>query len=418
MPDLCVVIVDPYSSGAMLADVLQSRRIKCVAVDSSPTLPSAMKSKFASEHFVEVIQHRGYLKPTLRAVRQHCPTHILAGFESGVELADWLATQLALPGNDPRYHASRRDKFSMTELVAARGLRIARQFCSDQIISILEWIHANLDWPVIVKPCRSVASDLVFRCLNQAEVRYACEQILSNCNILGERNSSVLIQEYLDGTEYAVDVVSLSGQKVNTAIWQYHRPTDTNDFTCYDAMSLLPYAGARQDALKQFAFSVMEALGIEFGPAHCEIMWVQDEPVFIEVGVRLSAGSNATLSRSCGGISQLDKTIQAIVDPDQFLATLDDVPSLKQFAANVFLHPPCPGTLVQTHYLEQIEALTTFHSLSVARTPGTELGRVAGLVTLVHPDPAAVQQDIHTVRALVRAGLFQIKPTSTRSSTP
>lgn len=408
-PQNCTVIVDPYSAGAMLAEALQERGAECVAVESSPTHPANMKSRFSPDSFREVIRHQSDFDHTLAAVRSHRPTHVLAGFESGVEFAEQLSVALSLPTNDPTLREARRDKFLMAQAVNRHGLRTALQFSSRHVEEIIDWIRNTLDWPVIVKPPRSAASDNVFRCRGVDEVRRAAETILTQANALGADNQAVLVQEFLDGVEYAVDTVSLGARRKLTAIWQYRRPAGSDNFVCYDAMTLLPYTGTRQDALRDYAFEVLSALSISFGPAHCELMWVGGEPVLVEVGARLTGGINAILSRICGGTCQLDETVESVLAPDRFLATLHESPILKRRAANVFLITHHQGRLKRTHGLDQISRLPTLHSMSVASRPGMELKRVSGLITLVDENMHAIEQDIDVIRSLESPGMFELE---------
>ena len=175
-------------------------------------------------------------------------------------------------------------------------------------------------------------------------------------------------------------------------------------------MTLLPYGGRRQAALRAYAFRVLDALGIRFGPAHCELMWVDGEPVLMEVGARLSAGINAELSRICGGICQLDETVDAILAPEAFLGSLNQRATLQRRAANVFLHPQRPGTLRRVNHLDALATLPTLHSMSIQMTPGEPVRRVAGRVTLVAAGMRALRRDMARVRRLERAGLFDTDP--------
>jgi biotin carboxylase len=393
----------------MLAEALRARSADCIAVESSPRLPQAMRSRFDPGVFRDVIQHDFDLEKTVNALKSHQPTHVIAGFESGVELAEQLGERLRLPVNGPLPKEGRRDKFVMTEAVRAYGLRVAMQFRSNQIPEILERVRNTLDWPVILKPSKSVASDLVFCCQSGDDVRRAAEAILTSPNVLGCGNQAVLVQEFLEGSEYAVDIVSHEGQKKITAIWEYNRPTGVRNYVGYDAMTLLPYLGERQESLRSYAFDVLDALAIRFGPAHCELMWVAGEPILVEVGARLSAGNNAVLSRICGGICQLDETVESILAPDRFLATRSHQPRLERRAANVFLAPRRQGRLRRVHGLEAIRRLPTFYSLSMGAKPGDQLSRVAGLVTLIDEEIQAIQRDIEVIRELERDGIFEVE---------
>jgi len=406
----CVAIVDPFSSGAMLATALRERRIACVAVLSSARIPESMRSRFDRAAFAAVIEHGGDLERTIEALRDYEPDHVVAGFESGVALADALSERMSLTSNGTALSSARRDKHEMLEVAHARGLATPRHFRSADAESALAWIRAEVGWPVILKPVASVASDNIHRCASAEDVERAMSAILSRPDILGETNHDVLVQEFLAGREYVVDTVSVGGRRKATAFWAYDHPGGDPDAVGYDTMRLLPYEGIPQDRLRAFAFEVMDALGIDHGPGHCEIMWVNDDPVLVEVGARLTAGINAVLSGICGGISQLDETVDALLAPEAFLASMGDRPRLRQRAANVFLMPPATGRLTRVRGLDVIERLPTLHSMSVRAEPGDVVHRVAGLVTLVAEDMQAIERDIGVIRRLERDGLFEVRP--------
>jgi len=408
---ICIVIVDPYSAGAMLAEALRARGVKCIAVESSQAITKAMRSRFNPAVFWDIIRHEGDYGRTLGTVRRHRPAFVVPGSESGVELAEQLGHDLDLPANGAALREARRDKFLMAEAVRDRGLRTAVQFLSCDAGEIVDWTESTLDWPVIVKPPKSVASDSVAFCRSSDEVRAAAERILTATNVLGCRNHAVLVQEFLFGTEYIVDTVNRDGRRKTTAIWQYNRPpTAVNgEFVSYDAMTLLPYAGERQQALQSYAYKVLDALAIDFGPAQCELMWVDGEPVLVEAAARLSGGIGALLSGTCGGISQIDETVDILLEPERFHATLDDKPRLQRRAVILFLVPHKRGRLIRVRGLDEIWRLPTLHSASVSAQPGDMLKRVAGVVTLIDEDIQSIERDVGVIRALEREGMFEVE---------
>jgi biotin carboxylase len=407
----CIVIVDPYSAGAMLAEALRARGVKCIAVESSQTIPKAMRSRFNPAVFWDIIRHEDNYGRTLDAVGRHRPVFVVPGSESGVDLAEKLGDDLGLPANGAALREARRDKYLMAEAVRARGLRTAAQFQSSDIEEIVAWVKSTLDWPVIVKPPKSVASDSVALCHSTDELRTAAARILSATNALGCRNHAVLVQEFLAGTEYIVDTVSHDRRRKTTAFWQYNRPPTegTGEFVSYDAMTLLPYAGERQEALQSYAFKVLDALAIDFGPAQCELMWVDGEPVLVEAAARLSGGMGALLSGICGGISQVDETVSSLLEPERFLATLDETPRLQRRVVNLFLVPHRRGRLIRIRGFDEIRRLPTLHSASVGAQPGDMLKRVAGVVTLIDEDIESIERDIGVIRALEREGMFEVE---------
>ena len=61
---------------------------------------------------------------------------------------------------------------------------------------------------VVVKPARGAASGDVYVCRGEEEVKTAFEKIKGSPKYGGGVNEEVLVQEYLEGQEYAVDTVS------------------------------------------------------------------------------------------------------------------------------------------------------------------------------------------------------------------
>jgi len=412
--EICIVIVDPYSAGAMLAEALRAHGVKCIAVESSQAIPKAMRSRFNPAVFWDIIRHEDDYGRTLDAVGSHQPAFVVPGGESGVELAETLANELELPTNGASLRDARRDKYLMAEAVRARGLRTAAQFLSSDVGDIVDWTESTLVWPAILKPPKSVASDSVFFCNSADEVRAAAGRILTANNVLGCRNHAVLAQEFLAGTEYIVDTVSRDGHRKTTAIWEYNRPpaVERGDFVAYDAMTLLPNGGERQQALQSYTFKVLDALSIDFGPAQCELMWVDEEPVLVEAAARLSGGIGALLSGICGGVSQIDETVDILLEPEMFLATLNEKPRLQRRAMILFLVPYQSGRLIRVRGLDEIHRLPTLHSVSVSAQPGDMLKRVAGVVTLIDEDIQSIKHDVDVIRALEQGGMFEVESKS------
>jgi hypothetical protein len=92
----------------------------------------------------------------------------------------------------------------------------------------------------VVKPYRGVASDGnacfdyycvilnascliagVFKCTNIDEAMKAFENLNRKPLYGGGLSEGVLVQEYADGTEYAVDTVSADGEIKVVALWRY-----------------------------------------------------------------------------------------------------------------------------------------------------------------------------------------------------
>ena len=403
-------IIDPFASGAWLAPDFSARGIECIAVRSTASIPEVFATSFIPGDFVEVIQHEGDVVRTANSLRDHDVRFALAGCELGVELSDALSDRLCFPSNGAAGSPARRDKFLMAEKVRNAGLRTPDQLRSGDRDEVVEWARRRDRWPVVVKPLRSSSSDHVSRCETASEVGEAFDDILRSPTVLDQTNDAVLVQEYLEGTEYIVDTVSRDGRHLLAAVWSYGKPASATSFVCYDSMTLLPGDGEKQRALVEFACGVLDALGIRHGPAHCELMWVDEEPALVEVGARLSAGNNCTVNRECSGVCQLDLTVEAYADPERFLARDARPYVLTRAATNVFLMPETTGILRGAPRLAEVEALESVVEMHVGLEPGEPVPRVAGVVTLLHDDPSVIERDLRHIRELERSGLYDIEP--------
>src|SRR4051812_42751426 len=96
-----VAIVDPYSSGALLAPAFTARGRECVAVQTDRAVPTIFRSSFSPDDFAAVLRADAGVARTAARLRRLRVGHVLAGAEPGVELADELSERLGLPANGP-----------------------------------------------------------------------------------------------------------------------------------------------------------------------------------------------------------------------------------------------------------------------------------------------------------------------------
>ena len=170
---------------------------------------------------------------------------VMAGAETGVEVADRLATRCHTLNNGEKLSTARRNKYHMGETVRAAGIRAVQQQRATEWSQIEAFLA---DWNpnpfcVVVKPIQSAGSDDVFKCQSVEETRAAFDKINGAINGLGLVNEGVLVQEFLDGTEYVIDSVSRDGVHKVTAIWEYDKRSVNDANFVYFGMKMLPASG-------------------------------------------------------------------------------------------------------------------------------------------------------------------------------
>jgi biotin carboxylase len=330
-----VIVVDPYSTGGTLAFELNRHGFKVISVHSEemdkseelksmvphglkPIYEAAILYEGDHDHMLETIDKTGF---KIIAV--------LAGAETGVHLADELSERLGLLTNGTAFTDARRNKYLMGEAVRASGLRAVQQsLCSTwaEVTAVIDSWQPS-PFRVVLKPVESAGGDCVALCSNMDEVRAAFDAIVGKPNGLGMLNTYALVQEYLDGPEYVIDMVSRDGvHKAASVIAYDRRAINGIAFACCGERFLW---GDSEKASELIAYQkgVLDALGIKNGPSHGEVKWFKGEPVLVEVGARCHGceGAWKKLEDRAYGANQATLTVEAYLFPERFTAAPDRV---------------------------------------------------------------------------------------------
>ncbi|MFI5868330.1 ATP-grasp domain-containing protein [Streptomyces sp. NPDC051546] len=411
-----LVVVDPYSSGSALA-----RRAKelygldSIAVLTSQTLPTALLATYPAEDFVAELRYTDVLT-TARALEALCggrPGHLICGSEPGVEAYDQLAAHWGMRPNTGSSQA-RRDKFLMQERLRDAGVRYIPHHLAEDIESAVEWCAASGLDEYVVKPVKSFATDGVFFCSSPDEVRAACEKLFGRDDIAGELITQVLVQERMVGTEFVVDSVSLDGSAFVVNMFRYAKETVAGN-PVYRAMSSVDVGD--YPGIVLYVEQVLEALGIENGPAHSELILTEDGPVLIETGARMHGGLGPRLVEESSSHSVIDLTLASRVAPDEFDRLTQAQPSLWRGVIECFLSAQTGGVVVANRVWEVCRELDSYLFDTCGQVPGDHIEKTTDLITscgrvvLAHADPGVLERDLERVLEMDRRGtLVEVVP--------
>ncbi|MFD7324093.1 ATP-grasp domain-containing protein [Streptomyces sp. NPDC059875] len=409
-----VVMVDVYAPTLRLSRAFQEARHPVVRVQSTPGVPPVYQGSFDTTEFADNIIHTGDLDATVRAVAAHRPVAVLTGGELGVELADRLAAALGLAGNGTRLSAARRHKHTQIETIKAAGLPGTAQHLAESREDAARW-HADRGGRVVVKPVRSAGNDHVTFCGAPEETAAAYDKIMAATNIFDVRNEGVVVQEHLDGTEFVVNTVSCEGRHRVTDVWRYMK-ISANGVTDRISAAVSVHPGtAERTRLVEYAFEVLDALEVRHGPAHLEIMLTPDGPRLVEAGIRLCGADAAYFARLAAGESQIERTVDAYLHPERFLAAVGDAHQVERHVAMAYLTSPVSGTLASYPLLPQVEALESFHNVHIAVPEGGQLPLTVDdtsepmMIGLAHASESVLARDLNTVHYLDGAGFYVLK---------
>ena len=408
-PDGPVAIVDPFSSGGLYAPALHAAGIPVVAVSSRPDVLPAYRSSYHPEDFAEIVVYDGRLEPVARRLTELGVRCVLPGAESGVQLADRLAAVVTEDlANDPALAAARCDKGAMAEAARRAGLPVIRQVCTDDPEEVAAWIvrEGLAGRDLVVKPPRSASTDGVTR------VREGWREVflaqLGRPNQWDVVNDRMVVQEFVTGTEYVVDVFSHDGRHTVTDVCRYGKVDNAEHMAVYDWVEWQPPDDPAVPGLVEYTRRFLDAVGFRFGAAHVELMLTGDGPRLIELNARPHGGGQPQYCRVATGDSQIDRAVRYLGR----LGPIDAHYALRRSTRVVFLISRSSGVVRNAACLDEVRTLPSYHTHLVGVRDGDRLEVTKdllntlslGLVVLSGTDPEQVRADYAEVRR-IEAGL-------------
>jgi biotin carboxylase/drug/metabolite transporter (DMT)-like permease len=408
-PPRCA-IVDCYSTGGYLPAEMRKHGMDSVHVRSQhPDVHLTPQS----EGFVDTIFHEGDIGGTVNRLRRLGVGEVVAGAESGVELADLLACRLNVPGNGMRRPHSRRNKYEMAVALREHGIVAPATIESDSAEEIVAWADAHGHWPVVLKPLCSAGTDNVIFCADPDEIRAAHAMITASRDRYGTRNERVLAQEFLAGDEYFVNTVSRNGRHRTVEIWRYYKRATTDGHILYDYEEPVPHDHPDTLRVEAYTYQVLEALEIRNGAAHSELMLTERGPVLIECGARMGGSQVPEIASECLGTNQVEILALAVARPDEFARLAGAPYRLLQQLRYVSLINPRGGVMPSWDELEAIRRLPSYRHAVLTVPAGASLPRTIdvatspGFVYLVAEDRDQILADYEALRRLELEGLYE-----------
>mmetsp|Transcript_32066 Transcript_32066/g.65415 ORF Transcript_32066/g.65415 Transcript_32066/m.65415 type:complete len:694 (+) Transcript_32066:419-2500(+) len=433
-----ILIVDPYSTGCMVAQEISKRGYQIMAIWTK-SFSDEMKTHVPVSckdltYLAQVQDVEGWnLKDLEKAVKEAAASAAIkigknrdfytivgciAGGEAGVDMADAFSEYLGVLSNGAQgEYANRRDKKVQQDLVRQAGLRAVRQACGSKFEEVEDFLKSE-SYPVVLKPTDSAGSDGVKLCHTFEEAKKHFHYLLTVEAVNGGYNEQVLCQEFLKGKEYVVDHVSRNGVHKTVMVWVYDkRPRNGSQFVYFGMLPIDPMSEEAK-ALIPYTRGVLDALGMKHGPSHGEIIMTESGPCLVEMNCRAHGGDGnwAPLARKLTGgkYCQIEATVDAYLEGEEFHKLPDVPPSpLKAHGLEVNLVSYSKGKVKSMPGFDVIKRLPSFVWLSPAASVGSEVTFTVDLITspgccvLMNDDPEILDKDLNFIRYLEEInGLF------------
>jgi S-sulfo-L-cysteine synthase (3-phospho-L-serine-dependent) len=277
---------------------------------------------------------------------------VLSGVTSSseyfIETAATIACELGLPGPLPHAVSRCRDKSLQKDCLKRSSVRVP-EFRSTSSTEEAAAAAVHIGFPVVLKPVCGSGSIGVRLCMDECEVVSQAEYLLAQRT--NERGipipCRILIEEYVIGKEYSVEV--FGGRVIGiTRKHLGYLPNFVEIGHDYPGE-----ASKKEEAMMSTEVSsALQALGLCWGPAHCEVRISRGRAVIIEINPRLAGGYIPELVRLAHGIDIVEETIKSVVglasNPEK---VLDEHASIR------FIIPEIGGRLIAVEGLYGAEVL-------------------------------------------------------------
>lgn len=295
---------------------------------------------------------------------------VIAGSELSVESAENLAHDFGLRGNDPATSKQRRNKYDMKKAIAYAGLDHAKGGIFKDLNEALEFVDKNLTYPLFIKPPEGAASHNVFKIKNREDFIEKFNIVISTLDDYKHSTDSAVVEEYIDGDEYAVNIFGDDKKIIVTSIWKYEKINNEFANNLYYNDLLMDINDPKFKALKEYAVKLYKAVGIKIGPGHAEIKLSSRGPIAIEIGARLMGSANETYTQYG---TKIDSPLETLNVFKTGKSNIPDKPILYEYLGLANLPFIWSGRIKKIYGIEPIRRMKTYFTEELPIKVGDEI---------------------------------------------
>jgi len=301
------------------------------------------------------------------------PVDAVIGVDEETSLAAAaICRALGLPSNPPTAAAAARDKALLREALEAAGVPSPR-WRAFRIEDDPDDAAAAVAYPCVLKPTFLAGSRGVIRADDPESFRTAWKRIaaiLAEPDVAGrggEAARRILVEEFVPGTEVAVEGLLSAGELEVLAIFDKPDPLEGPFFeeTIYVTPSRLP-ASTLED-VRRTTQQGCRAIGLEHGPIHAELRINPIGLFVIELAARSIGGLCSRTLRFGAGLSLEELILRHALGAREGSARQGG-------AAGVMMIPiPRAGRLEAVRGLEEARAVPDVVDVVISAHPGQRL---------------------------------------------
>jgi biotin carboxylase len=342
------------------------------------------------------------------------PNGVLTFWEDSVCAAARVAAALGLPGNPPEAVDAARSKVRTRDLSARLGLPTPR---ARRVRSLDELFAAavHVGFPAVVKPEFGAGAVGCIR-VDDAESLPGVYSVVRSVvdpelDVIFRAGNDLLLEEYLDGVEFDVDLVMQDGTCLFSSVSQ-NWPTDEPSFQESGLHCPPDHDRKAVRRLVEHVVETVRAFGLRRGVLHVEGKTTSRGPRIVEVNARMGGGRVHQFVEAVWGVDLVEAELRSCLDlPHTFRASRRP----QAAAVDAIVYAPATGRLEDLPIAEVERAGCLALDVDVAVSIGSEvLGPEAVFATAL-AEVTLTAKDLRTARALV-AEVLRDPPRVARSA--
>ncbi|MET8975608.1 ATP-grasp domain-containing protein [Streptomyces sp. NPDC004539] len=297
----------------------------------------------------------------------HPVTRIGSFYDDCRRQAALVAQELGLETHSPERVELVGDKHAMRRRLAAAGVEDTASRVVGSVDALKEFA-AEHGYPCVVKPVDGAASKgvSVLRAPQEAEAAFLRASGVGT-------GSRVTAEEFLTGDQYSVEAFSEKGEHVVLAITRKY--SDPVSLVELGHVMPAPLEEAQRAAVERHVLAMLDALDVEFGPTHTEIILTPAGPRVIETHLRTGGDELWNMVTDVTGVDMIECQLRQVLGETVLpgvRATLADPGRTARCEAIWFAGAPSSGTLVEVTGVDA--GLPAEVTLTVLGKPGARLG--------------------------------------------
>ncbi|OSN03209.1 hypothetical protein AU510_15340 [Lonsdalea britannica] len=231
---------------------------------------------------------------------------IIAPLEPSLEAVSEACKRCGIPFTDPQGVKNARDKHNARAILQKHHVPTIRSWVAKTIDEV-DTLFKRYTPPFILKPVSGYDSLYAVKATNLDQARDAATDIL-NAATSSELpyqeifSRGILIEEFLQGKLVSAEV-GIYNENFYEFMLSGRSQSKFNE--CIELGSLMPAEVTTQQREEcfQYAKAVCQALSLDYGIFHIEIMYTEKGPILVEANPRLMGGVMPEIYRQATGIS-------------------------------------------------------------------------------------------------------------------